>query len=294
MSRFLEALKSGRVMLMDGAMGTELQRAGLKDGECGEHWNLTYPDRVRAIHQSYKDAGARVFLTNTFQANPASLRKHGLEFQLEAINREALVLAQDVAGNDGFVLGDIGPLIANFDEAEFESVHRLRRSLAWADALLFETWSNSRAFLAVIGAQHFYTPAREMPILVSLCFHHDAAGRIVTFDGRSPQFCARSLNCTEVNALGVNCGREIDMDDIMEIIHEYRQETDLPLFARPNAGTPERVADSWVYPRTPEQMAARLPELLEAGISMIGGCCGTTPHHIAAFRPVVEKWNASK
>src|SRR5947209_1878824 len=122
MSHFLQALLSGRVLLMDGAMGTELQRAGIKDGECGELWNLTHSERVQAIHQSYRDAGARVFLTNTFQSNPANLRKHGLEFQLEAINREALILAQDVAGTEGFVLGDIGPAISNFDEAEFKSV----------------------------------------------------------------------------------------------------------------------------------------------------------------------------
>jgi len=272
-------------------MGTELQRAGLKYGECGEQWNLTHPDRVRQIHQAYKDAGARVLLTNTFQSNPANLRKFGLEYKLEVINREAVILAESGAGKDGFVLGDVGPVISNFDEMEFEAVYRLERSLAWADALLFETWSNSRAFLAVIGTQHFRTSAREMPILVSLCFHGDATGQLATYDGRSPEFCARSLNGTGINGLGVNCGRDIGMDEIIAIIRAYRKETDLPLFARPNAGTPTRVGDRWVYPRTPEQMAARLPELLEEGVSMVGGCCGTTPEHIAAFRPIMQKWN---
>ena len=82
------------------------------------------------------------------------------------------------------------------------------------------------------------------------------------------------------------------MDEMIEIIRAYRQETDLPLFARPNAGTPTRVGDRWVYPHTPAQMAARLPELLEAGVSMIGGCCGTTPEYIASFRVVVDEWNS--
>jgi len=92
-------------------------------------------------------------------------------------------------------------------------------------------------------------------------------------------------------ALGVNCGRDIGMEDVIEIIRRYRNVTDLPLFARPNAGTPKRVGKRWVYPHTPAAMAARLPELLEAGVAMLGGCCGTTPEHIAAFRPIVEQWN---
>jgi 5-methyltetrahydrofolate--homocysteine methyltransferase len=82
------------------------------------------------------------------------------------------------------------------------------------------------------------------------------------------------------------------MDEMIEIIRRYRQVTDLPLFARPNAGTPTRAGDRWVYPHTPEQMAARLPELLEAGVNMVGGCCGTTPEHIAAFKPIIDEWNA--
>src|SRR5947207_15977737 len=98
MSRFLEALRSGRVLLMDGAMGTELQRAGLKDGECGEHWNVTHPDRVREIHQSYKRAGAEVILTNTIQSNPANLRKQRLDNELEASHHAALSLTRPVSG----------------------------------------------------------------------------------------------------------------------------------------------------------------------------------------------------
>jgi 5-methyltetrahydrofolate--homocysteine methyltransferase len=82
------------------------------------------------------------------------------------------------------------------------------------------------------------------------------------------------------------------MDEMIDILRRYRRETDLPLFARPNAGTPTRRAGRWVYPRSPEAMAGRLPELLEAGVSMVGGCCGTTPAHIAAFRRIVDNWNA--
>src|ERR1700682_1498 len=117
MSRFLDALRSGRVLLMDGAMGTELQRAGLKPGECGELWNLTHPDKVRAIHQAYVDAGAEVLLTNTFQANPAALARHNLDGQLGVICQAAVDLAREAAGPDRWVLADVGPCQNDPDRA---------------------------------------------------------------------------------------------------------------------------------------------------------------------------------
>src|SRR5947199_7014029 len=131
MSRFREALQSGRVLLMDGAMGTELQRAGLQPGECGEFWNLTKPEAVRAIHQAYVDAGAQCLLTNTFQANPTALAKHGKSEHLEAIGRSGLELARSVAGPDRFVLADVGPI-----EPEWSSpqIMQVDQSLRTADA----------------------------------------------------------------------------------------------------------------------------------------------------------------
>jgi len=106
MSRFLEALQSGRVLLMDGAMGTELQRANLQPGECGELWNLTEPERVRAIHQAYVDAGARCLLTNTFQANPLALARYDLDDQLAVMCQAAVDLAREAAGPDRWVFAD--------------------------------------------------------------------------------------------------------------------------------------------------------------------------------------------
>jgi 5-methyltetrahydrofolate--homocysteine methyltransferase len=279
---------------MDGAMGTELQRAGLQEGECAERWNLTRPDQVRQIHSSYRQAGSQCFLTNTFQSHPAALRKHGLEDQLEAINQAALALARSIAGTEGFVLGDIGPFSSrpNDDEAELRSMFRVARSLATADALLFETCSHFSTFVIVNATRQFLTTFAKVPILVSFTFQRIADGAIETFDGRDARFCAKSAQEAGVEALGVNCGREISMQDIKHILQDYRQETDLPLFARPNAGSPLRPNGHWNYPQTPGQMATRLPQLLEAGVSMIGGCCGTTPAHIAAFQPIVEHWNS--
>jgi 5-methyltetrahydrofolate--homocysteine methyltransferase len=296
MSRLLEFLRSGRVLLMDGAMGTELQNAGLLPGECAEQWNLTHADRVREIHLSYHRAGSRCFLTNTFQSHPAVLGKHHLADQLEVMNQAAVGLARSVAGPDGFVLGDIGPISskASLEEAELQSTFRVARSLATADGLLFETWSDFSTFLLVNATRQFLTTFARVPIMVSFTFLRDRSGKLTTFDGRSAQDCARSAREAGIEGLGVNCGREIGMDEIIEILRVYRQETDMPLLARPNAGTPVRIGDHWKYPRGPEEMAARLPELLDAGVSMVGGCCGTTPDHLAAFRPIIEKWNQGR
>ena len=297
MSHFLEALRSGRVLLMDGAMGTELQRAGLKDGECGEQWNVTHTDRVRQIHQAYQRAGARIFLTNTFQSNPANLRKHCLDNELEEINQAAVSLTRTVSGEDGFVLGDIGPATPAphvFNELEFDSVRRVVRSLSLADAILFETCSYFNSFLAIIAARASGPEFEKIPILISFSFYREPNRGLITNDKLPPQFCAKMAHQGGFSGLGVNCGRDIGMDEMIEIIRAYHRETDLPLFVRPNAGTPTRVGNGWVYPHAPEQMAARLPELLEAGVSMVGGCCGTTPEHIAAFRPTVEKWNGER
>jgi len=293
---FLDALRSGRVLLMDGAMGTELQRAGVKPDECQELWNSTHPDRVRAIHQAYLNAGAEVLLTNTFQANPANLARCGLEERLEEINGNAVRLARKAAGRSRFILGDIGPIFGSDGRTEFADYKVLGRVLAsldGVDGFLLETCSSPRALSAAQYAFHRVAEV-ETPLLLSLTYLRSPRGELITFSGHAPETYARHAERHGVAALGVNCGRDIGMEEIIEIIRRYRRETDLPLFARPNAGTPTKQDDRWLYPHTLEMMAARLPELLEAGMNMIGGCCGTTPEHIAAFRSAVDAWNRKR
>ena len=288
--RFLDALRSGRVLLMDGAMGTELQRAGLRPGECGEAWNLTQPERVRAIHQAYVDAGAEVLLTNTFLADPESLERHGLEEQAESIGRSGVSLARDVAGPGRWVLASVGS--SGFVD-DWDALPRYLSAFAAADGVLVETCSDLDSLRQV--RQSLAIGGMMLPVLTSPTYLRQRDGFVRTINGESPDELARQVSSYRgVRALGVNCGRDIGMDEIVEIVRRYRDHTDLPLFARPNAGTPTRVGDRWVYPQTPEMMAERLPELLEAGVSMVGGCCGTTPAHIAAFRPVVDAWNAGR
>jgi 5-methyltetrahydrofolate--homocysteine methyltransferase len=292
MASFLETLRSGRVLLMDGAMGTELQRAGIQEGECYELWNLTHPDKVRAIHRAYVDAGADVLLTNTFQANPIALGKHGLGDRIELIISQAITLARSVATPGRFVLVSFGPFtLQRVRKAALEVVARMLVAAREADGWLFETSSDAVNLHAAMKCCARRWVPEIRPFLISWTYMRTPAGTIQTINRRTPFLLARRENRLP---LGVNCGRDISMNEIIPIIRRYRQATDLPLFARPNAGTPARVGDCWVYPLTPEMMAARLPELLEAGVSMVGGCCGTTPEHIAAMRPIIDAWNAKR
>jgi 5-methyltetrahydrofolate--homocysteine methyltransferase len=287
MATFLEALTSGRVLLMDGAMGTELQRAGLASGECSEAWNLTQPDKVRRIHQAYVDAGAEVLLTNTFQANPLALARHQLADRVKEINEEGIAIARSVTGNRPFVVGDIGPF-------ELDATNDLRDvacSFLRADAVLLETWSDPVALLAVRNVAEPLADLSGVPTLLSLTYHRRSGPNpgIWSHGGQPPEWFAMQARLYGVAALGVNCGRDIGLDEVIEIIRRYRKVTDLPLFARPNAGTPTRDGDKWVYAVTPEMMAKRLPELLEAGATMVGGCCGTTPAHLAALAKALRR-----
>jgi 5-methyltetrahydrofolate--homocysteine methyltransferase len=283
MSRGLDALHSGRVLLMDGAMGTELQRAGIPDGECYEYWNLTHPETVRAIHSAYVAAGAEVLVTNTFQANPRSLERFGLANDFEAITEAGIARAREVAGPDRFVLASVGPF------PEGSSVEEIRRTvlaLISADGLLLETASGHHDLSVILSN----APPR-IPLLFSLTFLRTEDGSVTLHFPVPLEDILRFAHGMRLPALGLNCGRDIGLDDILGIVRRYREATDVPIFARPNAGTPTRVADRWEYPLTPQALADRLPKLFAAGITMIGGCCGTTPEHIAAMKPVVDAWN---
>ena len=292
MSRFLDALRSGRVLLMDGAMGTELQRAGLQPGECGELWNLTHPEKVRAIHQAYVDAGAEVLLTNTFQANPATVARHNLEGQLGVICQAAVDLAREAAGPDRWVLADVGPCQCYEDRAAFRNLIRTLAA-AGADGILLETYSDPEILLPLLRLRCF-DPLNPLPVFVSFTYRRDREGQVRTFDGLTAGLLARMVEKDRIDALGANCGRDIAMPQILDIVQGYRENTSRRLFVRPNAGTPKQVEDHWVYPHSPDYMASWLPELLKVGVSMVGGCCGTTPAHIAAFRPIIDEWNRNR
>ncbi len=278
MTRLLERLHSGPVILMDGAMGTELICRGARPGaECLELRNLTHPEDVWAIHQTYLDAGAECLLTNTFEAKHISLAVHHLEDRLAEIWQAALRLARDHPGHAPLVLGDVGP-----GPLRTDTVTSIMDVCRDADGLLLETWTEIDSLEFFASSLRHAGLGEKLPLLVSFTFCRGPDGNLQTFVGDDPEGCAFCATEFGAAALGVNCGKDMGLEDLLEVLHRYRaEEADLPLFVRPNAGTPD--ADGR-YPLTPAALAAALPKFLEAGVRMIGGCCGTTPAHIAALR----------
>jgi 5-methyltetrahydrofolate--homocysteine methyltransferase len=289
MSRLLEALHSGRVLVMDGAMGTELQRLGLRDDECSALWNLTHPEQVAAVHAAYLEAGAEILVTNTFLASPQLLAHYGLDEEVDAIWDAAYENVHIFRNPASMVLADMGPVAV----PEGPQRSECRRVVCFphrADGLLLETWTAMEPRLCLIPAScNSDREGGRLPLLTSFSYWHGAPDGL---EARA-KACAAAARLCQANALGANCGKEIDMADLLQIVRVYREEIDLPLFIRPNAGTPKRTPAGCAYPRSPQQMADGLWPLLEAGVTMVGGCCGTTPAHIAAFRSVVDDWNAS-
>jgi 5-methyltetrahydrofolate--homocysteine methyltransferase len=291
MTSFLDALRSRRALLMDGAMGAELQKLGLKPEECGEEWNLTHPERVASVHRAYAEAGAEVLLTNTFQAIGSALERRGCRLPPSRVVYAAIGLARE---QGKWVLGDIGP---------FEDVHRFderKQKCIWpcvdvvppmsiCDGILVETISDIRP---LVMALEMKPAACHLPFLASATYLRTDGGGFRTFNGHTPETWVQQVG-PRAAALGVNCGRDVGIKECVEIVRQYRDNTELPIFVRPNAGTPKLENGQWLYPHGPEEMASWLPALLQAGVRMIGGCCGTTPAHIAAFKKVIDEWNRS-
>jgi methionine synthase I (cobalamin-dependent) len=275
MSRLKEALAAGKPILMDGAMGTELMRAAV-DPEPGV--NLKHPELVQRIHDRYVHAGARILLTNTFQVNQGT---HG------RVIRAAVELAQAAARGGQLVLASFGMPITEI------RLGSSRVPFDQLDGILFETQSELRSKsdidLPINLPVHRWRTISNVPVLISMTFRWDLRGRLETISGLAPEAIAAEAEAAGVTALGVNCGRDISLADTTQILQAYRSACSLPLFARPNAGTPAHVGDRLIYPVTPAEMAAWVPEATKAGAIMIGGCCGTTPAHIAACREALAK-----
>ena len=295
MSRdFLKELRK-RPILFDGGMGTMLQRLGLKPGGCPDELNLTEPGMIKKVHRAYREAGSDVVTTNTFGANRIKLKEYNLEGRLREINVSAARLAREAAGEEGFVAGDMGPTGAfiepvgeiGFDEA-VEVFSEQARALkdGGADLFIIETMMDIKEVKAAIIA------AREAGLPVAATMTFDETMRTVL--GTPPESFALMAESLGAACIGANCS--LGIEGIYKALLDMAGVTTVPLMAQPNAGIPVLKGGETVFPATPEEMAAYVPRLVEAGVRVLGGCCGTTPEHIKRFagvfkstRPVARK-----
>lgn len=287
-----------RRLVCDGAMGTELMLAGLEQGGCGEAWNLDHPERVLAIQRRYVEAGADCLITNTFGANRIMLRLRGHEADLEGINQGGVRIARDALGaRHGFVLGDIGPLGAilepDGDLPRSEAQAALEEQAgalvgAGVDAIIIETQTALEELgLAIDAARMAGAPC----IIASLAYDllQDRMS-YRTMMGVSPGQAAKFVEERGAHIVALNCGTGMDMAGAARVARLYRQHCALPIMVQPNAGLPVVENQKTVYRERPADMARAVPEVLEAGVGIVGSCCGTTPEHTREIRRVVDQF----
>ncbi len=283
----LPALASSRTVIVDGAMGTQLQLAGLGIGECGSAWNLSHPDRLAAIHAAYIEAGCDAVITNSFGANRWVLDRYDLGGRVDEVNLEAARIARRAAGDAIGVLGDIGPCggllppLGAIDPGELlaEFTRQARALLeGGADGIIIETMSAVEEVTIAIRAAR----AASAPfVIASLAFDHLRNGLFRTMMGVAPEKAAQAALDAGADIVGANCGTSMTTGDFARVAEAMRRVTDRPIIVQANAGTPELVDGRAVYRLAPEALADGMAEVVAAGANIVGGCCGTTPAHIA-------------
>ncbi len=294
MRPFLERLREGDILIADGAMGTMLFEKGVKLGMCPESLNLSRPEVLEEIAALYFDAGAEIIQTNTFGGSAVKLADYGLDDKVEDINSVAVVHIRKVVDDGAYISGSCGPsgkILQPLGDADpdqlSESFRKQVKVLieAGVDLLCIETMTDlQEAVLAVEAAR---TVNAKIPIMATMTFEPTPTG-FFTMMGISVPEAAEGLSTAGANVLGSNCGNGIE--NMIKIAQEFKSVTSLPLLIQANAGIPVLKEGKSVYPETPEFFAEKVPALLDAGVSIIGGCCGTTPEHIRSIRKAVETY----
>lgn len=292
MGKILDKLKSGQVLVSDGAWGTFLQAKGLQPGECPESWNTERPDDVYEIAKSYIDAGSDMIETNTFGGNYFKLKHFGLEEKVYDLNKASAEISRKAAGPDKIVLGSVGPTgqILMMGEVTADELYDAFKTQCialadgGADAIVVETMTDlEEAKLAIKAAKE----NTSCEVICTMTF--DPAGDAAFFSmmGVSPEQMAQELAETGVDIIGTNCGN--GAEKMIEIIKQIRAvNSKLPILVHANAGLPEMCNGETVFPETPEVMGGFVKELVSAGANIVGGCCGTTPEHIKKMVQLVK------
>ncbi len=283
----IEKLAAESPVVTDGAWGTELQRRGLPVGACPDAWNLSNPDRVEEVARAYVEAGSRVILTNTFGANRFILARHGLAGRVSEVNRAGVEISRRATVGRAVVFASVGPtgMMLMMGQASPEELKAAfaeqARAIAdaGADGIVVETMSDlDEAALAASAARE-----TGLPVVACMTFGSGAKGGR-TMMGVTPEQAAERLAAAGADAVGANCGQGIA--GMVEICRRLHAAVALPIWIKANAGLPEIVAGQTVYRQTAEEFASFVPQLVEAGATFLGGCCGTSPEFI---RHVVQQ-----
>jgi 5-methyltetrahydrofolate--homocysteine methyltransferase len=302
MKKLLQETILERPLLGDGAMGTQLMLAGLEQGNCGEAWNLSHPERVLAIQRRYVEAGSDCLITNTFGGSRIMLARHSEADRVVEVNKAGVDIARQAFGvKAGYVLGDIGPFggllkpFGEFTEAQVRSAFEEQAAAlveGGADAIIIETQTSLEELLIGIQAAR---AAGSRCIIGSMAYDVTLDGSTFrTMMGIEPERAAEFMEEHGAHIVALNCGTGMEMERARDAVERYKKVTSLPVMVQPNAGKPQLINMKVVYDETPEQMAKGLLPLLESGANIIGSCCGSTPDHIRAFRKGMDEFLDSK
>jgi 5-methyltetrahydrofolate--homocysteine methyltransferase len=288
---FVDRLKTGEILIADGATATNYQQMGMAIGVAPEEWIFDQPENVRGLHQAFIAAGSDIILTDTFGATSLRLRESRYAGRATDLNHAAAALAREAASTRPGVLvaGSMGPtglLMEPLGEltpaaaADAYAEQAAALSEAGVDLLLLETFfALDEALAAIEGMRR----ATALPLVVSFSF--DRGTR--TMMGLSPTRVIEAIAPLDVAAIGANCGRSLD--DMEQVVHEFAGlEAGIPLWIKPNAGLPRMVGDIARYDTAPDDMAAFARRFIDAGAQVVGGCCGSSPEHVRAIATLVN------
>ncbi len=293
MDKFLEALNSGKILLCDGAMGTELQKRGLPTGACPEEFNISNPDVVRSIHRDYFNAGSDIVETNSFGCNRARLKLHGYEDRVKEFCIAAANIARSVCPPGKFVAGSVGPTgelieplgtLSEKDTYNFFAEQAKVLEEGGVDVIYIETMMAIEEAVLAVKASKENT---SLPVVASMTFELGNAG-LRTMWGIDVKTSVEKYTEAGADVIGANCGK--GFDEMIAIVKELRPLTSKPIIAQANAGIPEWIHGMSVYTETPEVIAPKAEELIIAGANIIGGCCGTGPDHIKKIRKILDRY----
>jgi methionine synthase I (cobalamin-dependent) len=293
--RLAEALKREDVILLDGAMGTELDKRGLM--ACGRT-NLDAPEAVLAIHEQYFQCGCRAVTTNTLTMNRIYIETHNVGVSVRDVNKAGAELARQAAGADRYVLGDMsstGQLLepyGTYKESQFYGAFREQAEVlaeSGVDGFIIETMFDLREAACAVRACKDNLP---LPVLVSMAFTTEEKGGR-TMMGDTAEQCARSLTDAGADAVGANCG-DLVPSQMAVVVSLLKSATSLPVLAQPNAGRPKLVGSETVFEMAPALFAEGIAECVRAGARLVGGCCGTTPAHIRAVAQMLGEIRISQ
>ena len=288
----LERLRSGGLLVSDGATGTFLQQHGLEPGGCPEEFNASHPEVVREMARRYFEAGSDMALTNSFGGTVFMQKKYGYGERVAEFNRLAAEHARSQAPEGRFVIGSVGPTgeflepLGPVSESEMYdafSVQVKALEAGGADAVVVETMTAAEeAALAVRAARE----NTGLVVMATMVFDKGPRG-FFTMMGITPEAAVHAMEDAGAHVVGSNCGNGID--NMLDIARRMRGETDGFLLIHSNAGIPAMRGGQIVYPESPEYMAERFRELADLGVNIIGGCCGTGPEHIRALASAVGR-----